>query len=147
MVPNADTSAVERIYFPGPGIVVGSRQIVTGEAHYRVRDLTIEDPSYFYAHPARAVALYCGAVEMFLGIGVGALYGSAALLCLAGVVSGSGLAGAIWVDDHRNPRRMELDAWYQGRHVVLFVSNDQRVFEQVRRAVVRALEANRPPRP
>lgn len=148
MSANSDTSAGGRIYYPGPGIVVTGVYIETWEARYRVRDLIIDDPRYFYAYPARAVAVYCGMVELLLATGVAAVYGSAeALLCVAGTVAGTGLAGAILIDDRRNPRRMELVAWHEGRRVVLFTSNDQRVFEQVRRAVVRALEADRRPRP
>lgn len=53
----------------------------------------------------------------------------------------------IWIDERRNPRRMELAAWHEGRRIVLFTSTNRRVFEQVRRAVVRAVEANSLPRP
>jgi hypothetical protein len=147
MSANPDTSAGGRVYYPGPDIVVVGDHIETGEARYRLRDLAIDDPSYFYLYPARIVALYCGAVELLLAFGIAALYGSApAILCLAAAIAAIGMAGAIWTDDRKNPRRMELTAWYEGRRVVLFVSHDQRVFEAVRRAVVRALEADRPPR-
>src|SRR3954468_11558002 len=96
MAANADTSAGQRIYYPGPGIVVTSHYIETAQPRYRVRDLIVENPRYFYAYPARAVALYCGAVELLLAIGLGAFYGSVALLCVAGAVTGTGLAAAIW---------------------------------------------------
>jgi hypothetical protein len=144
MAANSDTSA-DRPFYPGPGIVVRRDYIDTAEARYRLRDLVIEDPCYYYAYPARAVALYCGLVELLLAVAVAAVYGSVeALLCGAGAVAAAGLAGALWIDDRRNPRRMELFAWHRGRRFVLFASNDRRVFEQVRRAVVRAVEANRP---
>jgi hypothetical protein len=147
MTANSDTSAGGWTYYPGPDIVVTSVYIDTWAARYRIRDLNVEGPRYFYAYPARAVALYCGAIELLLAIGVAALYGSAeALLCPAGAVAAIGLAGAIWIDDRRNPRRMDLVAWHEGRRIVLFTSNDQRVFEQVRRAVIRAVETNRRPR-
>ena len=46
------------------------------------------------------------------------------------------------------PRRpMELRADYAGRRVTLFSSRDRSEFEKVRRAVIRAVEANRPLRP
>lgn len=147
MPANSDTSADGRIYYPGPGVVVTSRYIRTPEASYPVRDLIILDPCYFYAHPARAAALYCGVVEFLLAAVAAALLGSAAWLCLAGVVVGVGMAIAVLIDHHRNPRRMELAAWHAGRRVILFASTDRRRFEQVRRAVVRAREANRRPRP
>ena len=143
---NRDTSAGGRTYYPGPGIVVTSAYIENGENRYPVRELTVENVHYFYAYPARMVALYCAAVEVLLAAVVAALYGSAEmLLCAAGVVAAAGLGGAIWADDQHNPRRLMLIAWHGKRRVVLFESTDQRIFEQVRRAVVRALEANRLP--
>ena len=150
MTLNADTSEAgrPRVFYPGPVIVVTHTYIETEDAIYRVRDLVVEDPTYFYTHPARAVALYCGALELLLTVGVAALYGSVGwLLCAAGLLAAMGVGGAIWIDDYRNPRHMELTAEHRGRRVVLFTSDNQRVFEQVRRAVVRAVEANRPPRP
>jgi hypothetical protein len=131
------------LYYRGPGIVVTRTHIETTNSIYRIRDLVIENPTYFYAHPARLVALYCGALELLIAAGFGALNGSAGwILCVAGFVAAAGVGGAIWIDDYRNPRHMELTAWHRGRRVLLFASDDQRVFEQVRRAVVRALEAN-----
>jgi hypothetical protein len=47
------------------------------------------------------------------------------------------------VDRRRNPRWMELRAIHHGRETVLFRSRDQREFGQVRRAVIRAVEAHR----
>lgn len=147
MSRNSDTSAGNRIYYPGPGIVVTRVYIETREDQYPVRDLIIEDPGYFYTHQARTVALYCGAVELALAAATAALLHSAALLCLTGAVVGTGLGGAIVIDDRRNPRWMELTAQHKGRRVILFASTDKRQFEQVRRAVVRAEEASRRPRP
>lgn len=149
MTLNSDTSATGRpVYYPGPGIVVTRTYIETEDSIYRVRDLVVEDPTYLYTHPARAVALYCGALELLVTIGFAALHGSAGwTLCVAGVLAAMGMGGAIWIDDYRNPRHMELTALHRGRRVVLFTSDNHRVFEQVRRAVVRAVEANRRPGP
>lgn len=72
---------------------------------------------------------------------------SAEVLMPAGAIAGLGVAAATWTDDRRNPRLMELIARYEGRQVVLFSSDNERVFDQVRRALVRALEADRRPRP
>ena len=147
MSPNSDTTAPGRIYYPGPEIVVTSVYIETPGVRYPVRDLIVEDPCYFFAYPARAAAVYCGVVEFVLAAVVGVVLGSAAWLCVAGAVVALGVAAATLVDDRRNPRWMELTASHQGRRVVLFASADRRRFEQVRRAVVRAQEANRRPRP
>ena len=142
MTANTDTSAHGRVFYPGPRIVVGSAGIWTTKAYYPVRELLIEDPRYFYGYPAVLVALFCGSVELLLALGIAALAGPVLVpLGVAGALAAAGLAAAILFDSRRNPRRMELTAWYQGRRVVLFVSTDQRVFGQVRRAVVRAAEA------
>lgn len=100
MSAQSSTAKPGRLLFPGPGIVVTSAHIETFEGYYRIRDLIIEDPCYYYRSPA-----------------------------------------------NRRPRRMILTAWYRGRRVVLFASSNRRVFEQVRRAIVRAQEANRRPVP
>jgi len=148
MSSNSDTSAGGRIYYQGPDIVVTSLYIQTLEDRYRINDLNVEGPRYFNAYPARVLALYCGIVGLLLAAGAALLYGSAELLlCTVGLVASIGLASAIWIDERRNPRWMELAAWHRGRRVILFASNDKRVFGQVQRAVVRALEANRRPQP
>lgn len=144
MTAHTDTSAHGRIFYPGPRIVVSSAGIRTAEAYYPVRDLLIEDPRYYYGYPALLVALFCGSVELLLALGIAVLAGPVLVpLGVAGALAGAGLVAAILFDSRRNPRRMELTAWYQGRRVVLFVSADQRVFGQVRRAVVRAAEVAR----
>jgi hypothetical protein len=43
------------------------------------------------------------------------------------------------------PRRSELQATYRGSRVVLYASSDVRVFNQVTRALRRAVEDARPP--
>ena len=147
MSPNSDTTAPGRIYYPGPEIVVTSVYIETPEARYPIRDLIIENPSYFFAYPARAAAVYGGLLEFVLAAAVGVLLGSAVWLCVGGAVIALGVAGATLVDHRRNPRWMELTAWHRGRRVVLFATADRRRFGQVRRAVMRALEARHHPRP
>lgn len=50
MAANSEMSAGHGIcFYPGPDIIVTSVYIKTWEARYQVRDLIIEDPSYFYA--------------------------------------------------------------------------------------------------
>jgi hypothetical protein len=149
MTVNSDTSAGGRIwlFYPGPKIVVRSDYIETREARYPVRDLIDQRVHYFDAHIARAVALYCGLIELLLGGVASAAFGSPQMLLPTGAVAALGLTGAIWTDYRRNPRWMELIAWHEGRPVVLFATSDKRVFEQVRRAVRRAREVNQEPRP
>ncbi|MFI1990027.1 DUF6232 family protein [Actinoplanes sp. NPDC020271] len=147
MSTHSRTAKTGRILFPGPGIVVTSTHVETFEGCYRIRDLVIENPCYYYAFPTKVMAIYCGAVEMLASILPAALSGSPVLFGAAGLLAGAGLTGAILIDHHRKPRWMTLTARCRGRRIVLFSSRDRRVFEQVRRAVVRAQEASRRPKP
>jgi Family of unknown function (DUF6232) len=149
MVLNSDTSAAGQggwivHYYRGPRIVVTSRYVENAEGRYLVRDLRHINRVHVFTHPARTVALIGGAIELALAAPLAVAYGSAALLC-AGFISASGLATAILVDGRRNPRWMALRAVSGGREITLFSSRNQQEFEQVRRAVIRAVEANRPP--
>ncbi|MEU7902752.1 DUF6232 family protein [Actinoplanes sp. NPDC049118] len=45
----------------------------------------------------------------------------------------------------RDPGWMELRAGYRGADVLLFATRDKAEFERVRRALIRAVEINRPP--
>jgi len=147
MSTNSDTSAAsqnEWVYYPGPRIIVTSRSIRNATGRYAVRDLRVIDRVQVFAHPARTVALICGVIELALAAPLALVYGSAALLC-AGFISAFGLATAVLVDGRRNPRWMALRGVVGKQEVTLFSSRDQQEFEQVRRAVIRAVEANRPP--
>jgi hypothetical protein len=150
MAVNPDPSATRRgwqaVYYRGPSIVVTSRYIQTASGRYLVRDLNRIERAQVFTHPARMVALICGVIELALAALFATAYGSAALLC-TGLVAGAGLALAILVDDRRNPRWMALRAVHDGQPITLFQSRDRQEFEQVRRAVIRAVEDNRPLRP
>ena len=150
MVLNSDTSAAGQggwiiHYYRGPRIVVTSHYIENADGRYLVRDLRHINRVHVFSHPARTVALICGAIELALAAPLAVAYGSAALLC-AGFITAFGLATAILVDGRRNPRWMALRAVHKGRQIKLFSSRDQQEFEKVRRAVIRAVEANRSPR-
>jgi hypothetical protein len=92
------------------------------------------------------VALICAAIELALVMPLAAAYGSAAMLC-AGFITATGMAVALLVDGRRNPQWMALCARYGGQVITLFTSRNRREFEQVRRAVIRAVEVNRRPQP
>jgi hypothetical protein len=134
------------VYYRGPGIVVTSQYIENADGRYLVRDLRPIYRVQVFAHPTRTVALICGAIELALAAPLAAAYGSVILLC-AGFIATFGVAAALLVDGRRNPRWMALRAVCGGRKITLFSSRNQREFEQVRRALIRAVEANRRPRP
>jgi hypothetical protein len=145
MALDSGTSAGNRdgevVLYRGPHAKVTSRWIRSAHGHFLIRDLSSADQVHVFGHPARTVALICGAIELMLAAPLAVAYGSAALLC-AGFISAFGLATALIVDGRRNPRWMALRAIHQGRTVTVFSSRDQQEFGQVRRAVVRAIEAD-----
>ncbi|GID32172.1 hypothetical protein Abr02nite_71550 [Paractinoplanes brasiliensis] len=88
-----------------------------------------------------SVAAICGALDLALGFVLAAAYGSEAMVAVGGTAA-FGTAIALVVDHRRNPQWMTLRAFYRERTAVLFQSRQKQEFEQVRRAVVRAVEAN-----
>ena len=150
MALNSDTSAGSRgggvVFYPGPRIVVTSHYIQNAHGRYLVRDLRVIEQIQIFSHPARTMALACGAIELALAAPLAAALGSAALLC-AGFIAAFGVALALLVDSRHNPRWMALQAVHLGREITLFSSRDQQEFQQVRRAAIRAVQADRPPRP
>jgi Family of unknown function (DUF6232) len=150
MAVNSDASAAGQhggfVYYRGPRIVVTNHYIENAHGRYPVRDLRLIERVHVLAHPARTVAMICGVIELALAAPLAAAYGSLILLC-AGFITAFGLAAAILVDGRRNPRWMALRGIHRGRAITLFGSRNRKEFEQVRRAVIRAVEANRAPRP
>jgi hypothetical protein len=143
MALNSETPIV---YYNGPGIVVTSHHIDTGNARYRVRDLRSVQWEGAAGHAAHIVAILCGVVEIGLSGTVAVAYDSLPVACV-GLLTAVATAVAVTVDERRNPRWATLEALSGGRRVVLYRSRNAREFQRVRRAVIRAVEANRRPRP
>ncbi|GIM90242.1 DUF6232 family protein [Paractinoplanes toevensis] len=146
MALNSGTSAASHsgwvVFYRGSRILVTSHHIdVINGGRYLVRDLSQVTRVHSYQYPASTVALLAGAVELVLGLVLTMYFGVAAMFGVA-VVDAAGLAAAILLDHRRNPRWMELRATCRGRRIVLFRSRNQREFEQVRRAVIRAIETH-----
>lgn len=146
MALDSNTSATGRYFYPGPRIVVTNLYVETAAGRFFLRHLVFTNIRYYYAYPARSVALFCGALELLLALPFAVLYGSLPMIA-AGLLAAVGMAGALLRDERRNPRLMELTAVYRRTPMVLFSSTDKTEFEQVRRAVIRAVEANRGHRP
>jgi hypothetical protein len=151
MTINSDPSAAKYVFYSGSGIVVTDRYIENHNGRYAIRDLRDIHRVLLFTHPARAVAVFCGAIELALAVPLALTQASvasrsAAILCV-GFVAAFGVATAIVVDGRRNPRWMALRAVYGGREITLFTSRKRPEFEAVRRAVIRAVEANEPLRP
>jgi ABC-type protease/lipase transport system fused ATPase/permease subunit len=146
MALNSGTSAANHhgrvVYYRGRHVLVTNLHVATAGEQYPVRELDQVRRVLSYRYPASAVALVVGAAELLVGFVLAAYVGMAALLGVT-VLDAAGVAGAVLLDSRRNPRWMELRAVHRGREVVLFRGRDQREFEQVRRAVIRAVEAHR----
>jgi Family of unknown function (DUF6232) len=150
MAVNSDASAAGQyagvVHYRGPRIVVTSHYIENAHGRYAVRDLRLIERVQVSAHPARTVAMISGGIELALAAPLAAAYGSAVLLGI-GFISAFGLAAAILVDGRRNPQWMALRGIHRGQAITLFSTRNTQEFEQVRRAMIRAVEANRAPRP
>lgn len=66
---------------------------------------------------------------------------------VVGSLVGLAMMIAVLVDARRNPRWLDIRARYRGQLVLIYRSRDARAYEAVRFALIRALEANRRPRP
>lgn len=150
MALNSGTSAGSRgpqiVYYRGPRIVVTNHFIENATGRYAVRDIGTVRRVHEIAYPAYKVALISGALELAIAAPVAVLYGSA-IMWGAGTVTAFGVGAALIADGRRNPRWMALRAVHRGEMVELFSSRRHQEFEQVRRAVIRAIEANERPHP
>ncbi|MFI5494383.1 DUF6232 family protein [Actinoplanes sp. NPDC051859] len=136
-----------RLYYRGPDAMVTSEHFVhrtpTTTRAFLIRDLrdvcitSVEDPGT----PAVA-ALAAMAVMLVAAIPLGKLSPLYAVGFLG--LSGFGLATAALLRRSR-PRTWMLHAIYHGQSVELYASRDARVFNQVSRALRRAIEDVRPP--
>ncbi|MET0418324.1 MAG: DUF6232 family protein [Actinoplanes sp.] len=134
-----------RIYYQGPEAVVTS--------DFFIRRGSV--PNTFAIRDLRGVCIAPETADGFGPVG----YTAAASLAAAVVVLGLagpwfaagflGLAtasvGCVAVRWRQRPRRQELRADYRGETVTLYASCDERVFNQVSRALRRALENLPPP--
>jgi hypothetical protein len=131
----------ETVYHPGPRILVTSGRIETAGGRFSIRHLDEFRCVYDYPHPARKIALICAGIELGVAVPLAAVADSVPVLW-AGLVVAAGLGAATWAHSRNNPTWMMLTAEHRGVPVTLFSSQDQQEFEQVRRAVMRAVEAD-----
>lgn len=134
------------VYYRGPGIVVTSHYIENGEGRHRIRDLRAIRRAEVAARYAHTLALALGSVEVGLSAGLAVAYGSP-VVAAVGLIAAAATAVALVLGERRSSRWATLEATSGERRVVLYRSRNGREFQQVRRAVIRAVEANRDPRP
>jgi hypothetical protein len=134
-----------RTYYRGPDAVVTDRLFVwrtTPTKGFVVRDLHNvglvrgeADPRRLYTAPVAAGALVLVAAAWTM-LDAPASYAAGVLAIAALTVFATG--------GRRRQRRWELRATYRGYEVMLYASSDVRVFNQVARALRRAVEDGRP---
>jgi hypothetical protein len=144
--PASKRSAPWIVHYDDRDIRVTSWFVETAEARYPVADLHGVGRHLTYTHVGRSVALFAGALEMLLALPFTIAYNSVLMLCV-GVVAAFGVGLGVLLDARRNPRRLELRAYCRDREVCLFRTRDKIAFERVRRALIRAIEADRSPLP
>jgi hypothetical protein len=136
-----------RTYYRGRDAVVTSELFVrrvTSTKSYAIRDLRnigiACDQHSARSRPMVAAGLgFLGLIGAFAALATGSLYA----LILAGPMTALAVAGALlWP---RPPANWALQASYRGRSISLYSTRDVTVFNQVTRALRRAIEADRRP--
>ncbi|GID95439.1 DUF6232 family protein [Amorphoplanes digitatis] len=137
-----------RTYYRGPDAVVTTDIFVGNGAprtKFAVRDLrnvciTHTDEEHLRPSAARsAVGL------LTIALATVPLWLASPLLALTVIALGIPATAAAAMFWRLRPQRWELRATYRGTEVTLYTSADERVFNQVSRALRRAIENSRPP--
>jgi uncharacterized protein DUF6232 len=137
-----------RIYYLGPDAVVTSELFIRRRSpagKFAIRDLRHVSIAFGETEGVRpgAVAALATAVALIAAAALSRPSGIGYALALLVAALAAGLVGGLlW---QRRPRCWELQAHYQGLVVALYASSDARVFNQVTRALRRAIEDVPPP--
>jgi hypothetical protein len=139
-----------RIYYRGPDAIVTSELFVrrgSPAGRFAICDLRRVGIAPAESAGVRLGAIALAAAAALLSVAVVSAVVSADAGVLVAVVimtaaSGAGAVAAVL--RRRRPRRLELRAAYRGRETILYASTDARVFNQVSRALRRAIEEGRP---
>lgn len=127
-------------YYRGPDIAVTNHHLHTGSDRYPLAELdelgTVRGP----AHPAVLISTVIAVAQAPIAVPVVVLVRSPLAFLLAAVLLVVPIVVAI-VSARRWPPRLELQARFRGRELVLYGSHDERRYGQVARAVRRAVEA------
>lgn len=134
------------VYYADHRIVITSWYVEIRAVRYPIAELDGLLRHLTFRHPGRTVALIVGGVELAVVVPLMAIFRSWAML-VAGLVAVLGMGAGALLDARRNPRWMEIHAWHRGTDVLLCGTRDKAEFEQVRRALIRAVEINRGPLP
>jgi hypothetical protein len=134
-----------RTYYRGPDAVVTST-VFAGRATatpYAIREL--RNVRIARTEQSQPSATHVTAGFLFIAAAVWPLWKASPLYALALVALGMPALAAGVVLWRLRPQTCELRAAYRGVEVVLYSSTDERVFNQVTRALRRAIEDAHPP--
>ncbi|MFU8873489.1 DUF6232 family protein [Micromonospora sp. SL4-19] len=145
--PRPSRPAAPTLLYARPGIVVTGERFTVGRNSWRVAELTqlwaTRGPHDRLAVRAVVVtAALIGAVGVLLGFTGGLQRLTASAYLILGVVGLLPLLLAL-IGDRWRPPAYELWGRYRGAEVLLFSSDDERQFGQVKRALQRAREGIR----
>ncbi|MFI7539733.1 DUF6232 family protein [Actinoplanes sp. NPDC049599] len=134
-----------RTYYRGPDAVVTST-VFAGRATarpYAIRDL--RNVRIARTEQSQPSATHVTAALLMIAVAAWPLAKASPLYALALVALGMPALAAGVVMWRLRPQTWELRATYRGSETVLFSSTDERVFNQVSRALRRAIEDVHPP--
>jgi hypothetical protein len=127
-------------YYRGADVAVTNQHLHTAHDRYALAELADLGVSRGPVHPAVLISSVIAVAQTPIVIPVVAIVRSPLAFLLAAVLLVVPCVVAI-VSARRWPPRLDLQARYRGRDLVLFSSHDEREFGQVSRALRRAVEA------
>ncbi|MET8147343.1 DUF6232 family protein [Actinoplanes sp. NPDC049668] len=137
-----------RTYYRGPDAVVTSDIFAgngTPRTKYAVRELRNVHIAHSDVEHLRPSAARSIGGLLIIALATWPLWRAAPLLALAVIALGLPATAAAAMFWRLRPQRWELRATYRGTEVTLYTSADERVFNQVSRALRRSMENSRPP--
>jgi hypothetical protein len=126
-------------YYRGPEVAVTNQYLITTHVRYELAELAELGVARGPVHPAVLISTVIAIAQTPIVIPVVAMVMSPLTILFATILLVVPCVVAI-VSARRWPPRMELQANYRGRELVLFSSHDEREFGQVSRALRRAVE-------
>jgi hypothetical protein len=131
-----------RTYYRGPDVLITHEAFVrrtAPEQVFPIRDLHHVVMIRGDLDPARATSAHvAGGAAILVMVGWPLLDNPTAYAAAVLLVAVPGAIGITY--GRTRPRAWELRAWHEGREVILFASADLRTFNQVGRALQRAIE-------
>ena len=141
---NRSSSGTGRVHYDHDGVLITTSWLVVPDRRYAIAELRNLRTSRGPYHPYVAATVVASAAFLFMVAGsLPFLYNDPAGWIGVGTVATIPVGMAVAALRLR-PRAYELWADYRGETVAVFWTVDETTYGQVTRALVRAMEANRP---